>query len=47
MKNYVIYMLLLILATVFIGVLTDLFIAFAIYGIMAVSGLALKNSEVI
>ncbi|MFQ3837903.1 hypothetical protein [Staphylococcus pseudoxylosus] len=46
MKNYVIYMLLLIIATLFIGLLTDLFIAFAFYGIMAVSGFTFKTLEV-
>ncbi|MEX5915088.1 hypothetical protein AB6G74_12380 [Staphylococcus ureilyticus] len=46
MKNYVIYMLLLIITTLFIGLLTDIFIAFAIYGIMAVSGFTFKTLEV-
>lgn len=46
MKNYVIYTLLLILATLFIGVLTDIFIAFTFYGIMAVSGIKFTNLEV-
>jgi len=46
LKNYVIYMLLLIIATLFIGLLTDIFIAFAFYGIMAVSGFTFKTLEV-
>lgn len=46
MKNYVFYMLLLIIATLFIGVLTDIFVAFAFYGIMAISGFTFKNLEV-
>ncbi len=39
-------MLLLIIATLFIGVLTDIFVAFTFYGIMAVSGITLKKMEV-
>ncbi|MFF0674632.1 hypothetical protein ACFYSI_01725 [Staphylococcus xylosus] len=39
-------MLLLIIATLFIGLLTDIFIAFAFYGIMAVSGYTFKILEV-
>ncbi|MGW7904469.1 hypothetical protein ACWEXN_04660 [Staphylococcus xylosus] len=46
MKNYVIYMLLLITVTLFIGVLTDIFIAFTFYGIMAVLGFTFENLEV-
>lgn len=46
MKNYVIFMSLLIIATLFIGVLTDIFVAFAFYGIMAISGFTFKNLEV-
>ncbi|MBO3075388.1 hypothetical protein [Staphylococcus xylosus] len=46
MKNYVIYMLLLIIATLFIGLLTDVFIAFAFYGIMSISGFTFKSLEV-
>lgn len=46
LKNYVIYMLLLIIATLFIGVLTDIFIAFTFYGIMSLSGFTFKNLEV-
>ncbi|MDW4246588.1 hypothetical protein [Staphylococcus saprophyticus] len=46
MKNYVIYMLLLIIATLFIGLLTDIFIAFTFYGITAISGFTFKNLEV-
>ncbi|WP_422427952.1 MULTISPECIES: hypothetical protein [Bacillales] len=46
MKNYVIYILLLIIVALFIGVLTDIFIAFTFYGIMAISGFTFKNMEV-
>ncbi|MEB8102219.1 hypothetical protein [Staphylococcus xylosus] len=46
MKNYVFYMLLLIIVTLFIGVLTDIFIAFAFYGIMSISGFTFKTLEV-
>lgn len=46
MKNYVIYMLLLIIVTLFIGVLTDIFIAFTFYGIMAAYGIKFTNLEV-
>ncbi|WP_426703917.1 hypothetical protein [Staphylococcus shinii] len=46
MKKYVIYILLLIIVALFIGVLTDIFIAFTFYGIMAISGFTFKNIEV-
>ncbi|WP_210136785.1 hypothetical protein [Staphylococcus sp. GDH8C109P] len=46
MKNYLVYMLLSIIATLFIGVLTDIFFAFTFYGIMALSGFTFKNLEV-
>ncbi|MCE4994707.1 hypothetical protein [Staphylococcus xylosus] len=46
MKNFAIYMLLLIISTLFIGVLTDIFIAFTFYGIMALSGFIFTNLEV-
>lgn len=45
MKNYVIYMLLLIIVTLFIGVLSDIFIAFSFYGIMAILGFKFRNLE--
>ncbi|MBF2780114.1 hypothetical protein QI089_09515 [Staphylococcus saprophyticus] len=43
MKNYVIYILLLSLLSVLLGIVLDIFIAFAFYGIMAVSGITLKK----
>ncbi|WP_436964629.1 hypothetical protein [Staphylococcus xylosus] len=46
MKNYVIYMLLLIIATLFIGLLTDIFIGFTFYEIIAILGLTFKTLEV-
>ncbi len=46
LKNYVIYMLILIIVALFIGVLTNIFIGFTFYGIMAVSGFTFKTLEV-
>ncbi|MEX6311846.1 hypothetical protein AB6E91_10130 [Staphylococcus saprophyticus] len=44
--KYLIYILLLSLLSVLLGIVLDIFIAFAFYGFMAVSGFTFKNMEV-
>lgn len=45
MKNYVNYMLLLIIATLFIGALVDIFVAFAVFIVASAYGLILEKME--
>ncbi|WP_176722203.1 hypothetical protein [Staphylococcus xylosus] len=43
--KYLLYILLLSLLSVLVGLALDIFVAIAFYGIMAVSGIKLKNME--
>ncbi|MFL1421394.1 MULTISPECIES: hypothetical protein [Staphylococcus cohnii species complex] len=45
MKNYLIYMLILSMVTVFIGVLTDIFVAFALYIVSTAYSIKFTNLE--
>lgn len=45
MKRYMLYMLILSIGTVFIGVLSDIYVAFALFIVTAAYGLKLENLE--
>lgn len=44
--KYLLYIILLSILAVLLGIVLDIFIAIAFYGIMAVSGITFKNLEV-
>lgn len=45
MKRYMLYMLILSIGTVFIGVLSDIYVAFALFIVATAYGLKLENLE--